>query len=189
MICAACVSENPLLGSLGTHSDPGASAGVDEGADADGSENGDVDVEIVGDVAGEAASDQRDALTSPVECLDVRAVPDGRALFLADGWRQRLCGCANCREILESRGLGYLYLEEPIYEAEPDADASTPSYEMGTRMLDSLVDRKAALDGIRAVDQLKARLWRFLQPFVEEKRVVTKAVRTHLLKLTGPLGH
>ncbi|SCW04351.1 LAFE_0H11628g1_1 [Lachancea fermentati] len=65
----------------------------------------------------------------------------------------------------------FLIDDDPIYQPPDDSDAAS-TYELGTQALCNSVDREIAINGILAMDNIKAKLSAFLKPFAEANEVV-----------------
>lgn len=92
-------------------------------------------------------------------------------IFLTDNWRTRWCRCESCLPAL--RAHPYLLEEENTYEPPEDPDSQLSLEELGLRALERL-PRDRALDGIRAFNDMRDDLVRFLRPFAQEGKVVAE---------------
>lgn len=111
-----------------------------------------------------------------------------KALFLPDEWRRCLCSCAHCKSLLEEQQLQFIAEVESLYEPEEDHNVSSQqglslsivpqgwnqSFVDGIAALDAIPARDSVLNGIRAMDDLKDHLVKFLEPFKKKKKVVTR---------------
>ncbi|CUS21201.1 LAQU0S02e08350g1_1 [Lachancea quebecensis] len=66
----------------------------------------------------------------------------------------------------------FLISDEPVYEFSEDSDNDTSTFELGTKALNTSIDRDTAVAGIQAMDNIKKKLSDFLRPFAESGEVV-----------------
>jgi len=92
-------------------------------------------------------------------------------VFLASGFRDRWCVCAQCRPLLDD--YPYLLQEEETYEPPEDPDSNLSFEELGMRAL-HLLPRDKAIDGITAYNQFRDELLDYLRPFAQEGKAVSK---------------
>ncbi|KAK6526211.1 hypothetical protein TWF694_004830 [Orbilia ellipsospora] len=108
------------------------------------------------------------------------------SLFLHAGFRDHLCRCVSCLEILQKHKI--LLEDEVTYEPPLDSDAAESAghdslLDAGEKALGS-IDRVRAIEGVLAYNMLKEKVKEFLQPFAEEKRVVgTEDVKKYFEQL------
>lgn len=50
-------------------------------------------------------------------------------LFLTDGWQHELCRCSDCTQLLGSKNIAFIGIQEPVHLPEPDSEALSPSYD------------------------------------------------------------
>ncbi|EGN94427.1 hypothetical protein SERLA73DRAFT_114653 [Serpula lacrymans var. lacrymans S7.3] len=93
-------------------------------------------------------------------------------IFLTEGWRERWCRCSCCLPSLESHP--YLLEEEETYEPPEDPDSGLSLEELGMRALERL-PRDRAIDGIRAFNDMRDDLIKYLRPFAQQGKVVNDA--------------
>ncbi|KDQ53835.1 hypothetical protein JAAARDRAFT_60941 [Jaapia argillacea MUCL 33604] len=90
-------------------------------------------------------------------------------IFLTEGWRERWCQCTSCLPSLQAHP--WLVEEEETYEPPEDPDSGLTLEELGLRALQRL-PRDRALDGIRAFNEMRDDLMKYLRPFAQEGKVV-----------------
>lgn len=66
----------------------------------------------------------------------------------------------------------FLINDDPVYEFPEDSDNDISTYELGTKALNTSLDRDTAVAGIQAMDDIKKKLSDFLRPFAEAGEVV-----------------
>ncbi|PJF19531.1 hypothetical protein PSACC_00650 [Paramicrosporidium saccamoebae] len=171
MICAGCVVEKSFLEAL-----------CQSKHVIRASEYKDVDIETEED--GQRSPKQAKLMQPKCEtkmyasnyvgCFAVKVPTQQESIFLADGWKADLCQCEACKEMTTKAKLDYLYTSDDIHVPEPDDEATLPSYRVGQMLLEKHVNRQVAIDGIKAVENLRHKLLDFLKPFEEGNKVVTK---------------
>jgi hypothetical protein len=103
-------------------------------------------------------------------------VPDLKpeAHFWLDGWRGRLCKCADCKDKYTASKIEFLFDEtDMVQEYERQGLEQPTQYEQGMQAL-SEMDRTKQIDAIAEYGQMKEELKTFLATFAEEKKVVTE---------------
>ncbi|THH09817.1 hypothetical protein EW146_g8573 [Bondarzewia mesenterica] len=90
-------------------------------------------------------------------------------IFLTGDWRSRWCRCELCLPQLLLHP--YLLEEEETYEPPEDPDSRLSLEELGARALER-IPRDKALDGIRAFNDMRDDLVKFLRPFAQQGKVV-----------------
>lgn len=91
-------------------------------------------------------------------------------MFLLENWRNQICKCVKCLEILPK----CLIVQEEIWEPELDPKAFVNPFELGMQQL-LCMDRKMAIEGIYAYDKLKESLYTdLLIPCMERNETVTE---------------
>lgn len=102
------------------------------------------------------------------------------ALFFAEGWRSKLCSCAECKQMYEERKISYLAREEDsvgAYEAAgAAANGGLSGEEEEEAALGNLLgdmDRFQQGELIAGYNDMKSSLQDYLRKFAEEGKVVT----------------
>lgn len=121
-------------------------------------------------------SEDRVCLSSSQQEIQNKLVETSKqGLFcFAENWREVICNCENCVQLLKQHHLMHLITKPSIYEPETDADAGSSLYDLGNRSLMNNSDLLILRQGITAVDNLKRKLTIYLDTFVQENRIVTK---------------
>lgn len=102
---------------------------------------------------------------------------DHVAVFLPDGWRQKLCRCTKCKDMyVEKKVLFLLDDEDTVHSYEEQGKAKNDCqsrYDQGMQAL-SQMDRIRQVEAIHEYNDMKCELKEFLRNFVEKKKVVRK---------------
>lgn len=114
-----------------------------------------------------------DACVRPKINIDVLK---GAATFWKDDWRKQLCKCPDCLKMYEEEKITFLIdLEDPtkIYEEKGKQSDRPSAYMASLEALGSLphVNRINAISGY---NQMKDKLFEFLQTFVVNNQIVTE---------------
>ena len=92
--------------------------------------------------------------------------------FLAEGWREGMCGCRICADHLARHDLSFVVNPPDIYEPERDVNAGLSLYDLGVKALASIPPDQA-YHGLVGMRQLKVALSARLREIEAEGRAVT----------------
>lgn len=171
MICEGCVTKNDfLLDYIGvavqvvdlSESTLDASINVVENNESLVEENAPKKIKL-----------SEDACVRPVNPLN-DAKP--KTLFFKDGWRKNLCQCPGCTKVYENNGVQYLLdLEDTVayYEEQGKNKPKKTIYDASLAALQNL-DRVNQIDAITNYNNMKDKLFEFLQTFVLKNQIVTE---------------
>jgi E3 ubiquitin-protein ligase UBR7 len=95
------------------------------------------------------------------------------SLFLADGFHEIVQQNTQPELNRLTSKFPCLLEEEEIYEPPDDNDANSSLMDGGARALNQL-PREQAIEGMHAYSMIRERLTKFLKPFAEQGRIVTK---------------
>lgn len=94
--------------------------------------------------------------------------------FWKDGWRKKLCRCANCMAMYKERSLEFLIDESDTvhnYEQRGRDKTASSQYEKGMQALSSM-NRVQQVEVLHGFNDLKSELTDYLKKFAENGKVV-----------------
>jgi E3 ubiquitin-protein ligase UBR7 len=173
MICGTCMNEHDFLFDYVGH----AVEIVDDSSIADTTLNITSLDESLKDDEESAAKKIKlsdDACIRPSNTLPVINKEFGK--FWKEGWRNELCKCTKCTKMYQDQKVEYLCDPEDttqFYEEKGKAKPKTSSYDSSLAALSSL-PRVNQIDAISSYNQMKEKLFEYLQTFVINRRIVTE---------------
>lgn len=175
MICGLCMDKHIFINDY-------AGLSISEVEDADGSAVLNVTSLDESALNGEEASSpgaKRIKLTDDA-CMrpkNVSSSSKGLATFWKDGWRKSLCKCSACMKLYEEENAKFLCdLEDTtqFYEEKGKGKERPSEYMASLEALSSL-PRVNQIDAITSYNQMKEKLFEFLQTFVVNNQIVTES--------------
>lgn len=145
MICQLCATANPFLASYANGGDLAsvttvvASSSADSTVDVETTDSATYSVENGDDASRKRKLSEEDRQANGEVCRLARwkkskpnksaesstsSSSPSFALFFAEGWRSKLCSCAECRQMYEERKISYLAREEDSVGAYEAAGAA-----------------------------------------------------------------
>lgn len=175
MICPECMEKQSLLKDY-------VGLSIFEIEDADGSAVLNVtslDESVLNETGESSPSGKRIKLSDEACVRPQQASRHVRnsATFWKEGWRKNLCKCSGCMKLYEEQKIDFLYdLEDTthFYEEKGKGKEIPSDYLASLEALSSL-PRVNQIDAISSYNQMKEKLFEFLQTFVVNNQIVTEA--------------
>ncbi|XP_062620131.1 putative E3 ubiquitin-protein ligase UBR7 [Saccostrea cucullata] len=179
VVCADCMKKHDFLWAYSVQSlDTKCLVTGDTSAEVNVEETSPNKKENLADTScdqGTSKSTQNDShcLLKDIQTRDVTFKDCGT--FWQDGWRKKLCKCADCVAMYKEKSLGFLIDEsDTVHKYEErgrDKAVSTSQYDKGLQALSSM-DRVQQVEVIHGFNDLKSELTDYLKKFAENGKVV-----------------